>query len=172
MSRIDNGLSIGFRGAEEFKYADVVSGDEGMNMMVRITSGRHARVESPMLVFQNQISSYPIRNVPDNVAGVCHRSGLKRWMDQTEFKEWLREHRSISKSNGRERHMFVDNCSGYNANETVLEYQRNINTKLRKLPANATDRCQPTDSFITPMIKDGGKRRWDEYKSGKISRGE
>ena len=45
-----------------------------------------------------------------------------------------------------------------------------MNTKLRKLPANITDMCQPADSFILSKIKDAWKRRWDEYKCGMISR--
>lgn len=84
---MDNGQSIAFRGAEEVRYADVVAVDEGMTTMVRITGGRYARIEPPMLVFQNQNSSYPIRNVTDKVAGFCYRSGPKRWMDQKVFKE-------------------------------------------------------------------------------------
>ena len=47
---MDNGRTVGMRGDEHVKYADVASGDEGITMMVRITGGRNARVEAPMLV--------------------------------------------------------------------------------------------------------------------------
>lgn len=68
---LDNGRTIGTRGDQHVKYADIVAGDEGITMMVRIRGGRDARIECPMLIFQNQNRSYPIRNVPDNVPGVC-----------------------------------------------------------------------------------------------------
>ena len=52
---MDNGRNIGMRGPEHVKYADVVSGDEGITMMVRI-SGGNARIETPFLVFKNDRS--------------------------------------------------------------------------------------------------------------------
>ena len=58
---MDNGQTIGFRGEECVKYADVVAGDVGMKMMVRLTGGRDAMLETPMLVFKNSNCSYPIK---------------------------------------------------------------------------------------------------------------
>ena len=49
---------------------------------------------------------------------------------------------------------------------------RNVNTTLKKFPANATDLIQPTDSFIISKIKDSWKRKWDAYKVQLIERGE
>lgn len=51
-------------------------------MMVRITGVAHAKVVTPMMVFQNAKSSYPIRGVNDETPGICYRSGLKGWMDK------------------------------------------------------------------------------------------
>lgn len=65
------GRTIRTRGDQNVAYADIVAGDEGITMMVRIKGGRDARIECPMFIFQNQGRSYPIRNVPDNVPGVC-----------------------------------------------------------------------------------------------------
>ena len=66
----------------------------------------------------------------------------------------------------------MDNCSGHNETNAVLRLLREINTELRKLPANATDLVQPADSFAISKIKDAWRKRWDEYKVGLMSRGE
>ncbi len=64
------------------RYADVASGNEGITMIVRITGGKDAHVEVPMLVFINGKCSYPIQGVPDSVPGACFRSGKRGWMDK------------------------------------------------------------------------------------------
>ena len=40
---IRNGRTVGFRGQESVKYADIVSGGEGITMMVRLTGGVRAK---------------------------------------------------------------------------------------------------------------------------------
>ena len=79
---VDNGRTLGFRGDENVKYADVVCGGEGMTMMVRITGGVSSRICSPMMIFQNKNRSYPIRGVADDVVGACYRTGPKGWNDK------------------------------------------------------------------------------------------
>ena len=44
---VDNGRTLGFRGDQVVKYADVVSGGEAMTMVVRITRGRRATIKPP-----------------------------------------------------------------------------------------------------------------------------
>lgn len=169
---MDNGRTVGMRGDEHVKYADVVSGDEGITMMVRVTGGARAAIQTPMLVFKNDNSSYPIRGVPDTVPGVCYRSGKKGWMDGRVFKEWLTEPRAIAAlPGGRRRVLYVDNCSGHNTTPGVEEALKGINTELRKLPPNATDLVQPADSFIISKLKDAWRREWDLHKASEIARG-
>ena len=91
---MDNGRTLGFRGDENVKYADVVSGDESLTMMVRITGGPDAHIEAPMMIFQNANRNYPIQGVPDNVPGVCYLKGPKGWMDRQLFPQWILEHRA------------------------------------------------------------------------------
>jgi hypothetical protein len=74
---VDNGRTLGVRGDNDVKYADVVSGGEGMTMMVCLTGGVTSYIQAPMLIFTNKSSSYPTATVPDNVPGVCSRSGPK-----------------------------------------------------------------------------------------------
>ena len=51
VTNCDNGLTLGFRCDTEVKYADVVSGGIGMNIMVYITGGSRARIGAPMMIF-------------------------------------------------------------------------------------------------------------------------
>ena len=44
MINMDNERTLGFSGESEVKYADVVSGGEGVTMMVHLNGGRDARV--------------------------------------------------------------------------------------------------------------------------------
>ena len=69
------------------KYAEVVFGGESMTMVVRISGGRRATNEAPMLIFSNENRSYPIRGLIDDIPGVSYRTGLKGWMDQMVFPE-------------------------------------------------------------------------------------
>ena len=74
---MDNGRTLGFRGDDAVKYAEVVSSGDSMTMVVRISGGRRAIIESPMLIFTNANGSYPIRAIPDNIPGVSYRTGPK-----------------------------------------------------------------------------------------------
>ena len=142
------------------KYADVVSGDEGITMMLRVTGGFHARIEAPMLIFQNPNFSYPIRGVPHDFASICYRSGGKGWMGGRVSVEWLAEPRAIRRDiYGRNRTHFFDSWAGHIETEAVSKCLRDINTVLRKLPADATDRVQPADSFVISILKDAWRTR-------------
>ena len=66
---VDNGRTLGVRGDNDVKYADVVSGGEGMTMMVPITGGAASLIQAPMIIFMNKNRNYPIMQVPDNVPG-------------------------------------------------------------------------------------------------------
>ena len=74
---MDNGRTLGFRGDVSVKYADVVAGGEAITMVVRISGGRRAIIEPPMLIFSNENRNYPIRGLDDNIPGVSYRTGPK-----------------------------------------------------------------------------------------------
>lgn len=169
---MDDGRTLGFRGDNSVKYADVVSGGEAITMMVRLTGGVNARIETPMLIFKNVKRSYPIQGVPDNVPGVCYRTGPKAWMDGKVFKAWLSEPRAIKPLPFEQmRILFIDNCSGHVIDSETREELRRIRTKIRKLPPNATHLIQPADSFVIQKIKDAWRARWEEYKYSCIKDG-
>lgn len=54
---MDNGRTLGFKGEQEVKYADVVSGGDPITLMVRLTGGKNARIETPFLIFKNKYRS-------------------------------------------------------------------------------------------------------------------
>lgn len=170
---LNDGRTLAMKGDKDVKFADVVSGDVGMTMMVLLGGGATAHLGLPFMIFQNKLGSYPIQGVPDNVPGVCYRSGKKGWMDSRVFAEWLGEKRVLSLlSDGSRRILFVDNASGHKLTEAAREALKISNTELRFLPKNATDLCQPADSFIIQKIKTVWRRRWDEKRLEMIKKNE
>ena len=75
----DNGPTLNFCGDTEVRYGDVVSCDYGMTMMVYITGISRARIDAPMMIFQDTRRSYHINDIPDDVPGASYRSGPKGW---------------------------------------------------------------------------------------------
>jgi hypothetical protein len=57
---VDNWRTLGIRGDNYAKYADVVSGGETMTMMLRIKGGVSSQIAAPMMIFTNNNRSYPI----------------------------------------------------------------------------------------------------------------
>lgn len=161
----DNGKTLGFCGDETVKYADVVSGGEGMTMVVRLSGGPSARIHPPMMIFMNSAGNYPIHGVPDKIPGVCYRSSKKGWMTQKLFREYLKERRAMRADvHGRKKTIFLDNCSGHLEAEECRSELDAINSNLKFFPPNATDLCQPADSFVISKIKDAWKVKWNEKK--------
>lgn len=170
---VDNCRTLGFSGDVSVKYADVVSGGEGITMVVRLSGGRDSKIESPFMVFQNASRSYPIRGVADNVPGVSYRSGPKGWMDTAIMPQWLRERRAITAlPHGRKRILYVDNCSGHNSTDALTAALHDINTEIRYFPPNATHLVQPADSFVIQKIKQAWSTRWEAHKMSLIQSNE
>ena len=65
-----NHKTLAERGDGEGKYADVVSGDEGMTILILLTGRRNSSIQPPLMIFKNENSSYSIHGVPDDVSGV------------------------------------------------------------------------------------------------------
>lgn len=85
---VDDGRTMGLRGDDEVRYANVVFGGEGMKMMVRISGGNRTLFEIPFMILKNNHSNYPIQGVPDVIPGVCYRNGPKEWIDRRVMVEW------------------------------------------------------------------------------------
>ena len=86
-------------------------------------------------------------------------------MDKRVFGEWLLETRAISKDAfGRQRTIFLDNCSGHLESDMQREKLAKISAVIKFLPKNATHLCQPADSFVIQNIKQRRRILWDEEK--------
>ena len=162
---VDNGRTLGFSGKSEVKYADAVSGGEGMTMVVCLSVGMEAKIQPPFMVFKNGNRSFRIRGVPDNVSGVSYRSGQERWMGTKVMPEWLTEKKVIcALSNRNKRILYADNCSGHKTTPEMLAAAQNISTKIGDFEPNLTDYVQPCDSFIIENIKSEWSVEWEKYK--------
>ncbi|KAE9101766.1 hypothetical protein PF010_g14342 [Phytophthora fragariae] len=169
----DNDKTLGFAGEKSIKYADVVSGGEGMTMVVRISGGASGRIHPPMMIFQNASSSYPIRGVPDKTPGVCYRTGPKGWMSKRVFRQYLGERRAMSADpRGLKKRIYLDNCSSHLDEDECKDELAQLKARLVYLPPNATNLCQPAYSFVIAKIKDACRRKWNEKKIELIEGGD
>lgn len=86
-------------------------------------------------------------------------------MDKRLFREYLQERRALAADpRGRQTVIFLDNCSGHLDESDCEDELHRLNGRLRYLPLNATDLCQPADSFVIAKIKDVWLRMWSEKK--------
>jgi DDE superfamily endonuclease len=169
---MDNGKTLGFRGDDNVKYADVVSAGVGMTMVVRLTGGPHATICPPFMIFQNDNCSYPIRGVPDDVPGVSYRTAKKGFMTREVWLQWLQERRAQATIRSQRRVVFVDNVSSHDLeSEGVKNQLSRLNASFRFLVANATDKIQPCDSYVISKIKDSWMAHWESYKLDAIKKG-
>jgi DDE superfamily endonuclease len=170
---VDNGRTVAEIGNRQVKYLDVLSGGQGMTMMVRLSGGAGGMIANPCIVFQNESRSYPIRQVPDNVPGVSHRSQQKGWVDQKVMLEYISDPRTLPKlRDDKRRTLYVDNCSGSKLTPSHREALAKTNSELRFLPPNFTDLIQPADSFVVQKIKDALRSLRDKYLSETVKKGD
>lgn len=64
-----------FKGEEKTKWADFVTGDEAMTMVVCLSEGRNAIIEPSLKIFKNKDLRYSVCGVADTVAGAAYRTG-------------------------------------------------------------------------------------------------
>jgi len=163
---MDNGKTLGFRGDDNVKYADVVSAGVGMTMVVRLTGGPHATICPPFMIFQNDNCSYPIRGVPDDVPGVSYRTAKKGFMTREVWLQWLQERRAQATIRSQRRVVFVDNVSSHDLSEKSA-FQ--VECFLQVLGCKC--KIQPCDSYVISKIKDSWMAHWESYKLDAIKKG-
>lgn len=109
---MDNGKTLAFIGDKDIRYADLVSSDEPITMMVLIKGGKNATSCPPILIFKSNITSYPIRGVPGIDPGLFYRTSPKGWKDYIMWNAWLAESRAIGKLPDQKTHVLnVDKYS-------------------------------------------------------------
>lgn len=163
---MSNGRTLGFSGDKDTRVMDVVSGGEGMTMMVRITGGPNATIGPPFMVFKNKDRSYPLRNCQDNVPGVSYRTSPKAFFDRELFAEYFKERRAhvrIGPARGQ-RVLYLDNYSGHGETVELSSALLEAQARLVFFPPNATHLVQPADSFIIAKIKEYWTAKWNEKK--------
>ena len=161
-------MMLGFRSDKE---AAMISGgeEESITVIVRITGGRRAQIQTPMLVFTNANRNYPIEGVPDDVAGACYRTAPKGWVDKEVFSQYFDEPRTYQGDPLRRlKHVWVDSCNGNNDSKALQEVLTKKNTVLRFFPPSCNHMCQPAESVVA-KIKDVWHKRWDARKMNEVS---
>lgn len=72
-----NYKTLALIGDTNVKYANVVSGDEGMNTMLTIPGSPRVGFEHLFMILKNQYSNFSTRGFADGVSGVCYKTGPK-----------------------------------------------------------------------------------------------
>lgn len=86
-------------------------------------------------------------------------------MDTRVFEEWISEKRIKSPLlSGKEIVLFVNNASGHKKTGKAIEALKCSFKKLEFLPKNASELCQPVDSFIIQKTKNSWRRMCAEKK--------
>lgn len=68
--KMDEGKTVRFCGDVDINYCDVVSGEDPITIMVRLSGGRGEMIQPPTHIFKNSNFIYPIRRVTDDVPGM------------------------------------------------------------------------------------------------------
>lgn len=153
---MDNGWTLGIRGDETIKYADVTSGGEGMTMMVRISGRKEYLVENPFMKLKSKDGNYPIRGAEDYVPGISYRTGPQGWIDSRVMKENVLVKRALLPlPNGTKCVLSTDNCGGHKKFEDLEDSLTASDTEICFFTANAADLPQHADSFLCKNIKSG-----------------
>lgn len=71
---MDNKRVLDFQGKKRITYSEISSAGQGFTLVVRISGTGGGQIEVPMVIFQNNLRSYPIATCPDDLDGVCFRS--------------------------------------------------------------------------------------------------
>lgn len=58
-------------------------------MLIWISGQQHAIIEPLLMIFKSRDRNYPIKGVPDNIAGTAYRTGPKRWKVERVMKQWI-----------------------------------------------------------------------------------
>ncbi|KAL0251054.1 hypothetical protein GEMRC1_000268 [Eukaryota sp. GEM-RC1] len=132
---VDSGYTLAQRGQKEIKYADVVSGTVGFTMVVRLTGGAQGKLTPIFIIFQNASSSYPIRDVDDDMPLVGYRSSKKGWMTRKLLSQYFSNRKVYKRDRyNRQKIIFCDNAPCHMKNTEVDEALNSLKAKLVYLP--------------------------------------
>ena len=108
---MDDGRVLDFRGSNRVTYLGVASGRDCLTIFIRISGGQNARIEKPLVIFQNPNRNCPTFGIPDNVDGITCRSSPKGWMTNRMFVNYFSDPNTIqSLDNNSIRTIWVHSC--------------------------------------------------------------
>lgn len=166
---LHNKQTLSKNGGTEMKYANLVSGDDSMTLMIALGGGCGCHIKVPMIIFENVFRSYPIRELCDDIPSVTYSSTSKRFMDYALFFDWLNLKRIFSSlTNGRTRVLLVDDVSAHKLTKDVKAALQRSQTKLRSFPACTTDVVQPAELLVIQRFKCDWRARWDAELMGMV----
>lgn len=145
------------KGTTCVKALEVVSGSKGFSGVLVLGE----EILPSMVIFQNDLRSYPIRGIADDIDGITYRSAPKGFMDQRVMADFLRSNK-IWGTNRKKIHLWCDN---YGSHEKQVNLARSVNIELHFLPRNSTHLTQPADSFVIKAVKADFMKRWELYKT-------
>lgn len=120
----DDGKTFDIKGTNKIKYHDVASGGQGMTLMVKLRGRPNARIETPMLIFTNANSSYPISRGRIQ----CSWSNISVWairMDGSPRFLWMATRKQVyEKRPVRQKASdFLDSAAGHKALDSIPDLE-------------------------------------------------
>ena len=151
---MDNGRVLEFQGSNRVAYLDVASGRDCFTVCMRISGSQSARIEKPLVIFQNSIGNCPISGIPDNVDGVTYRSSLKGWMIAEMFVNYFSDPSIIQPvDNNRARTIWIDSCRVHNESPNLAEALQLSRIELKRFQSNRNSTAQPLQLLVLRTFK-------------------
>lgn len=168
----ENGYTLGFSGEQDANYSETMNGSRGMTMLLRVSGGKDAKIETPFMILEDAERSYPLVGIPDDVDNCAYRTAPQGWIDETVAIQYFLEKRAVScLPCGRQRTLFIEPAVWFKYAGVLAEPLRQSNTELKFFPPNAVDIMQPVETILGPLIKEAWTRCWREMKVRMIDLG-
>ncbi|TYZ51192.1 hypothetical protein PybrP1_012005 [[Pythium] brassicae (nom. inval.)] len=135
--KMDDNKTLEKRGASAVKYHDVVSGGEGMTLVVLLRGGQNGRVET----------------------------GPRGWMDRQVFAQWLAEDRCVRRdAHGMTQVVYLDNAAGHNENGITRDILQKKSVQLCFLPPRAPISANRQMRTLNSDLKRVRNEEWEKEK--------
>lgn len=148
--------NLGFVRDTDVKYEDIFSGDNPTKIVSLLYGGPSARINSPMITFQNFRGSYPVIGVLDLSPGLCYRTSPKSWMGVRVLCQCLNElHYIYVLPNSNCRVLHVWNFYFHRNGNDLSEFFQKLGSNFWRVPPNATHLIQQANMSIFIHINQG-----------------
>ena len=170
---MDNGRVLYFQGSNRVTYLDVANGRDCFTVCMGISGGQNARIEKPLLIFQNPNGNYPISGIQDNVDGITYRSSPKGWMTAQMFVNYFSDPNIIQPlDNNSIRTIWIDSCRIHRESMHLVDALPLSRTELKRFQSNCTSTAQPLEQLLLRTFKAEWRKRWDRKRNELVRAGE